>query len=58
MLVLDSIEQVGVSSLMVVNSLPSQVPVRKMGHESTAELNYLLVDACRPSGLVGKLHIC
>ena len=37
MLVLDSIEQVGVSSLIIVNSLPSQG--RKMGRESTKQIN-------------------
>ena len=45
MLVLDSIEQVEVSSLMIVNNLPTQVPVRNMGHESTPEINSLLVDS-------------
>ena len=45
MLVLDSIEQVGVSNLMIVNTLPSQVPVRNMGHESTKDINSLSVDS-------------
>ena len=43
MLALDLTKQVKVSSLMIVNTLPRQVPVRKMGRESTAEINSLLV---------------
>ena len=32
------------SSLIIVNNLPSQVAVRKNGHGSAAEINLLLVD--------------
>ena len=32
-----------VSSLMIVNTLLRQVPARKMGRKSTAEINSLLV---------------
>ena len=35
-----------VSSLMIVNTLVRQVPVRKMGRKSTAEINSLLVHSC------------
>ena len=43
MLALDLTKQVKVSSRMIVNTLPRQVPVRKMGRESTAEISSLLV---------------
>ena len=43
MLALDLTKQVKVSNLMIVNTLPRQVPEWKMGRESTAEINSLLV---------------
>ena len=44
--VLDSIAQVGVPNVKSHNrdTLPSPVPVRKIGHETTAEINSLLLD--------------
>ena len=32
------------SSLIIVNTLQSQVSLRMMGYESTAEINWMLVD--------------
>ena len=58
MLILDSTEQVGVSNLMIVNTLPSQVSVRKMGRESTAETNSLVVDSGRWNLRVMRTYYC
>ena len=47
-----------VSSLMIVKTLPSQVPVRKLGSKCTAEINSLLVDSGNWNLRVIRTYYC
>ena len=43
---------------MVVNTLPSQVPVRKMEHEGTAKISSLLLDSSNSNLRAMRTYCC